>query len=116
MKYTRLYTGPDGLSHFQDVEIGLSSAKGGQNLSQLIKATGVIFRETGAGYDYDWHNPSRRQFVVNLDGAVDVVASDGTTRRFGPGEIFLAEDITGKGHISRAVNNQPRKSLFITLD
>ena len=116
MKYTRLYTGPDGLSHFQDVEVPLTSAGNGQYLSELMKATGVIFRVTGADYDYDYHNAPRQQFVVNLEGAVDIIASDGTTRRFGPGEIFLAEDTTGKGHISRAVNNQPRKSLFIALD
>ncbi len=116
MKYTRLYTGPDGLSHFQDIEVPLTSGESGQYLSELIKATGVIFRVTGADYDYNWHNAPRRQFVVNLEGGVEIVASDGTTRRFGPGEIFLAEDITGKGHISRAVNNQPRKSLFIALD
>ncbi|MBM2825102.1 MAG: hypothetical protein HW402_766 [Dehalococcoidales bacterium] len=116
MKYTRLYTGPDGLSHFQDVEIPLDGGKSGQHLSKLIKATGVIFRVTGADYDYDWHNAPRRQFVVNLEGSVEIVASDGTTRRLGPGEIMLAEDTTGKGHISRAVNNQPRNSLFIALD
>jgi len=34
----------------------------------------------------------------------------------GVGEMFLAEDTTGQGHISRAVNGQVRHSLFITLD
>lgn len=116
MRYARLYTGPDGLSHFQDVDMPLTRGRNGQYLSELIKATGVIFRVTGPDYDYDWHNAPRRQFVVNLEGAVEIVASDGITRCFGPGEIVLAEDTTGKGHISRAVNGQPRKSLFITLD
>ncbi len=116
MKYTRMYTGADGLSHFQDVDVPLSGGKGGQHLSELFKASGVIFRVTGADYDYDWHNAPRRQFVVNLEGSVEIVASDGTTRRFGPGEILLAEDTTGKGHISRAVNGQPRNSIFIALD
>ena len=32
------------------------------------------------------------------------------------GDILLAEDTTGQGHISRAVAGKPRKSLFITLD
>jgi hypothetical protein len=35
---------------------------------------------------------------------------------FGAGDILLAEDLTGRGHISRAVNGQPRRSLFITID
>lgn len=116
MKYTRLYTGADGLSHFQDVEMPLTTGEGGQYLSELIKAKGVIFRTTGADYDYSWHNAPRRQFIVNLEGSVEIEASDGTIRRFGPGEVFLAEDATGKGHVSRAVNRQPRKSLIIVLD
>ena len=41
---------------------------------------------------------------------------DGTVRRFTTGDILLAEDTTGQGHISRAVNGKPRKSLFIALD
>jgi len=51
-----------------------------------------------------------------LDGAVDVEISDGTIRRFSTGDVLLAEDTTGRGHISRAVDNQPRTSVFITLD
>ncbi|HEY91073.1 MAG TPA: hypothetical protein G4O07_04485 [Dehalococcoidia bacterium] len=47
---------------------------------------------------------------------MEIETGDGTVRRFGPGDIMLAEDITGRGHISRAVNHRPRKSIFITLD
>ena len=48
-------------------------------------------------------------------GPVEIEIGDGTRRVFHPGEILLAEDTTGQGHISRAVNGQPRKSLFIPL-
>ena len=116
MNYTRIYTGEDGLTHFQDVDVPLTSGEHSQYFSELIKATGIIFRITGADYDFDYHNAPRKQFIVNLDGGVEITASDGTVRVFGSGEIILAEDTTGKGHISRAVNNQPRKSLFIPLE
>jgi hypothetical protein len=39
----------------------------------------------------------------------------GRKLRLGPGHILLAEDTTGKGHISRAVGGADRLSLFITL-
>jgi hypothetical protein len=42
--------------------------------------------------------------------------SDGEKRVLGPGEVFLVEDTHGKGHISRAVNNQLRHCIFVTLD
>lgn len=71
---------------------------------------------SGADYDLDWHNAPRRQFVVNLEGELEIIASDSTTRRFGAGEVFPAEDTTGKGHITRTVNKQPRRSLIVTLD
>jgi uncharacterized cupin superfamily protein len=55
------------------------------------------------------------KFVVNLSGEVEITVSDGETRRFGPGTILLAEDVTGKGHISRGVGNAERVSIFVPL-
>ena len=75
-----------------------------------------MFREVGGDYDLDFHNAPRRQFVVNLTGAVDIGVGDGTVRRLGPGEILLAEDTQGEGHTSRAVDGKPRQCLFIPLD
>ncbi len=116
MQITRLYTGPDGEAHFEDIAVPLADAGDIGRLSELIPATGIIFRETGPEYDYTWHHAPRRQYIIMLSGEVDVTIGDGTTRRFGPGNILLAEDTTGRGHISRAVNNQPRRSIFVTLD
>ncbi|NQW16279.1 MAG: hypothetical protein HQ478_02220 [Chloroflexi bacterium] len=115
MKVTRLYTGDDNQSHFQDIEIELSPSGVGL-LSEKYPATGVIFRETAADYDLDFHNAPRKQFVVCLDASVEVTIGDGTSRVFGPGDIFLAEDVTGQGHISKAVNGQVRHSLFIPIE
>ena len=116
MKITRIYTGEDGESHFEDSDISLSNSENSDFRSDLIKATGIIFRETGSDYDLDFHNAPRRQFVINLEGSVELVTGDGSSRILGPGDILLAEDTTGKGHISRAIDNQPRTSIFVTLD
>jgi NADPH:quinone reductase-like Zn-dependent oxidoreductase len=116
MKITRLYTGDDNESHFEDVDIPLEDKGAIGMLSRPLQATGIIFRETGAGYDYDWHPAPQRQFVIMLEGAVDIEVSGGMTRRFGPGDIVLAEDTGGRGHISRAVDGKPRRSIFVTLD
>ena len=37
-------------------------------------------RETPGDYKFDWHCAPRKQFIVNLDGAVDVEVSDGTRK------------------------------------
>ena len=116
MRITRLFTGTDGESHFEDQEVEICPQGEIGALSARYLATGVVFRETTGDYDYDWHNAPARQYVVMLEGSVEIQVGDGTRRRFGPGDILLAEDTTGRGHQSRAVDHQPRRSLFITLD
>lgn len=115
MRITRIYTGDDGESHFQDVELPLQSGGGGR-ISELQKARGIVFRETDSSYDLDFHNAPRRQYVINLSGSVELEIGDGTKRILGPGEILLAEDTTGRGHKSRAVDGEPRRSIFVPLD
>jgi hypothetical protein len=116
MKITRLYVDAKGETHFEDVEIPYERDDASGRTSKRLPATGIIFRETPASYDYDWHNAPRKQYIINLDAAVEITVSDGEVRRIGPGEVFLVEDTTGKGHISRAVNKQLRHSIFVTLD
>ena len=116
MRVVRLYTGPDKKSHFEDIQIPLKDAGKVGFISELYKATGVVFRETTGDYNYDFHTAPRRQYVVNLEGEVEIEVGDGAKRILRSGDILLAEDTTGQGHISRAVAGKPRKSLFITLD
>ena len=117
MQVVRIYTGDDGRSHFEDVDIDMQDRGGGLGrISDLWSGSGVMFREVDGDYDLDFHNAPRRQLVVNLKGSVDIEVGDGTVRRMEPGSILLAEDLEGQGHISRAVDGQPRECLFIPLD
>jgi len=116
IKVVRLYTGSDQRSHFEDITVPLKDGGKIGFLSELVKATGVVFRITTGEYNYDFHPAPRRQYVVNLEGEVEIEVGDGTRRILRSGEILLAEDTTGQGHISRAIAGKPRKSLFITLD
>jgi hypothetical protein len=117
MRVTRIYSGDDGESHFEDVEVPMLDRGGPIGLiSKLEEATGILFRETEGDYSYGFHNAPRRQYVINLDASVEIEIGDGTKRILGPGEILLAEDTTGHGHISRSVDGKPRRSLFVTLD
>ena len=113
MKAARIYTGADGRSHFEDLDIPLKPSSYG-TLSDLVPSSGVIFRETPVGGALDFHVAPRRQFVITLAGLVEVECGDGTKRRFGAGDIMLADDTTGQGHITREIHG-PRRSLFIPL-
>ena len=115
MKYLRIYADENGESHFEDVEVPLSSQSRSSELSELIPATGIIFRRSPADQFIDWHPAPRRQFVITLSGEAEVEASDGEVRRIGPGTVMLADDTTGKGHITREVGSVERLSLFVPL-
>ncbi len=44
-----------------------------------------------------------------------MTAGDGEVRRFGPGRIILMDDLTGKGHITRAVGDVDHIALTIPV-
>ena len=115
MRIHNLYTDANGESHFRDIEVDWAEERRGSKLSKRMPATGIIFRETSADYDVDWHPAPRSQYIVNLDAGVQITASDGESRVIGAGEIILVEDITGKGHLSKGLGKM-RHSLFIPID
>ena len=114
MVVTRLYTGPDGLTHAEEIDLKLTS-NGGTELSEMAKVTGLQFRRQAPNYFQDWHTAPRRQYVITLSGRGEVELTGGKKIPLGPGHILLAEDLTGKGHISRGVGTDDRVSLTIPL-
>lgn len=116
MKITRIHSDSGGETHFDDLDIPLEDFGEIGMLSALQEASGIIFRETPGDYDFAWHNAPRRQYLIILEGEVDITVSDGATRRFGDGDVVLLEDTSGKGHYSKAVEGRKRKSVFVTLD
>jgi hypothetical protein len=116
MTLTRVYADADGESHFDNMEYSLRDEGEIGMLSEMLPAKGVIFRENSADYDFDWHHAPRRQFVVLLDGHIEIEVSSGEKRQFRGGDVVLLEDTTGKGHRTRTVDGKPRRSLFIALD
>lgn len=116
MQIHNLYVDEAGETHFRDIEVEWKHEGPGGRMSGRLPATGIIFRETAADYDLDWHPAPRRQYIVNLDAGVEITASDGEVRVIGAGEVIFVEDVSGKGHLSRAVSAQARRSIFIPVD
>jgi len=124
MKYTRLYTGTDGKSRFGEVDLptkdyipayvktGIAVAR----QTDTMKSVGIFLREWIPQSSYEWHTAPRRQFVIVTEGALDITPGDGAKRRFGPGEYFLIEDLTGGGHLTELAGNKSAKSIFVPLE
>ncbi len=116
MKIHRLYTDANGESHFGDIDVEYVENTRGGRLSRRLPATGIIFREVPPTYDLDWHPAPRRQYIINLDNGVQITASDGEARVIAAGEVILVEDTTGKGHLSKAINERVRNCIFVPID
>jgi len=112
---TRIFTGPDGQTHAEEIELKLAPGGGSTELSEMAMATGVQFRRQAPNYFEDWHTAPRRQYVITLSGQGEIEIGGGQRIPLGPGHILLVEDLTGKGHISRGVGTEDRISILIPL-
>lgn len=103
MKIIKLYTGDDGKSYFKEVDSGVETQRPLGNYSKKYPVSGMLFREFTAGLEFPWHTAPQNQYIIYIEGKVEVQASGGEMRIFGPGDVLLASDLTGAGHITRTL-------------
>src|SRR6516225_5487672 len=108
MSIFRLYSGSDGQSHLEKLSFSFTPGDIAEQ-SPTQAASGISFSRIKGGAFSDWHNAPRRQYVITLAGALEIGLGDGSVHRLGPGDGILAEDLTGKGHTTRAVGNDTRR-------
>jgi hypothetical protein len=116
--YTRILTTDDGGSAFEDAELHLSELQAAEGTTAMLvgalgEAHGVAFVRF-ADFPSQPHPAAEPQWVVMLRGAIEVHVSDGTSRRFGPGDLVLATDTTGRGHVTLTIGPPPHEALGIS--
>jgi hypothetical protein len=120
VRYGVLFTDKNGDSHFKDGEIGFELVDFAPpappvGLSSYLPASKLVFFKIPAGWIGDWHPAPMRQFFCCLAGEFELTASDGETRVYGAGEVFLLEDTTGKGHKSRVTSEEDFVAAIVQL-
>jgi quercetin dioxygenase-like cupin family protein len=106
----RIFPGPDGRSRVEE------RSPGSLPTPQIpLPATQVYFREFPAGTFLDWHPAPRRQVVILLSGELENDVGDGRLYRFGPGDVRIIEDTTGRGHTTRVVGGKPALLAVVPL-
>lgn len=115
MKLTRLYTGDDNESHFEDMGEMIFENKGIMGaFSNKLDATGMFIHEYDTTFQVEWYNPPvGKIYVVFIEGQQQISVGNGDTRIFGYGDILLAEDLTGHGHCTKALS--AGKSIILTV-
>ncbi len=111
-KYVTLYTGTDDNSYFREDDPGVETKQPLGSYSKKFLTTSLMFRTFLAGAKYDWHNAPQPQYIVYLEGKVEVEVSSGEKKIFNPGDVLFATDLKGKGHITRTLTNG--RSIIIT--
>ncbi len=79
MAIFRMYTGPDGKSHWEEQTLAEHPI-----LTKPQAAAHIVFSEQPVGKFLDWHPAPRRQYVIVVSGQLEIGFGDGTVRRFGP--------------------------------
>ena len=118
--YTRIVVTDDGRSAFEDTELQLGEISLGDGIQPMLvgplgTVRGVAYC-TFADFGSEPHTASDPQWVVVLAGELEVEVSDGTSRRFRPGDLVLATDTSGAGHITRVIGGTPVHALGISAD
>ena len=110
MQIVRVFSGDDGESHFEDLttdQFRKFVALAGEGSVDLISRASPSFS--------DFHTAPRRQYVVMMAGTVEFENADGTKRRLAAGDVLVAEDMTGRGHLARGIGPEQRVMLAVPL-
>ena len=100
VKVYHVYSGADGTSHVEviDMQLILGRDGGKRILSQAV--TSAHLGTSSPKELSDWHYAVNQHFILSLVGNLRFDTGDGKEYLLKPGQAVLAEDWTGKGHRS----------------
>ena len=109
MKIPRIYTGGDGRSHFEEIDLPVASRGLGSEQSAPMRVKNAVFLSSTLEANKAigrMHPASKRLLVVKLSGEIEITVGDGSKRVFGPGHIHILDDTHGEGHRGRHLTEE----------
>jgi quercetin dioxygenase-like cupin family protein len=111
MKFPMIHADERGETHFgaqdiadRELAVGPPPNPTGQ-MSDIGVVTNMCVISFRAGTEAPAHNAPQPYVCIILSGEGEVVTSDGEARRFHPGDVLFCNDLTGKGHVTRAITD-----------
>jgi len=98
----RIYTGTDGLSHVENIELNA------QSVVEKLTAARVSVAQPGTFSDY--HVGPERRYIINLTDGGQLQVAEGKVD-LPAGSIEFIDDLTGKGHTTANVGKEHRVSI-----
>ena len=107
-----------GDTHIATIDLPVMETYAGvvAGLSEIPATTMGMGRFLERKPDVGVHNAPRRQFLVVLQGALELVTTLDQREQLRPGDVLLADDVGTKGHISRDVGDEPLMLMAIGID
>ena len=120
MQHACLYVDDLGESHFKDISFELEPSEFAPpapplNVSTTVPAKQLLFVSAPADWKGDWHPSPARQYLLMMSGELEIQASDGETRVFKSGDVILATDVVGTGHMSHSLGPDELKAVIVQL-
>jgi hypothetical protein len=118
MQCLRIYAEDDGTSRFEDVELKRKMTHIVDGVPPLLVSgpfacSEITFVEQPRGsVGWEAHVAPRKQWVIVISGRVAIKTSDGSCREVGPGEVILAEDTAGRGHLATPLTTDFRFAMI----
>ena len=116
MRCIRFWTDAEGISRFEEGRIALKDGGTVNFLSDKFLTKSISFAETKAGESLQWHNAPAKQFVITLRGTLDFWNKVDEHIVITPGDILLAEDVTGPGHSWKLIGDDPWRRAYVILE
>ena len=111
MKFAMIHTDDRGETHFSAHDVPDREAPFGPppnptgQIADLGAVTSMFVFSIPVGTSVPAHNAPQPYICIVLSGELEDAASDGEARRFKPGAMLFCNDLTGKGHVTRAITN-----------
>jgi hypothetical protein len=113
----RIYGDAAGDTHLQPIELPAKETFAGtvRGINDIPATTAGMAAFLDRKPDTGVHEAPCRQFVVVLEGELEIITNLGHEERLGPGDVLLADDVGSKGHISRDVGEQPLMLMTVGI-
>ncbi len=117
-----LFTDSDGYAKFRDIRLALSEGSPAAAFSVLTQGNGHQFRRSPVGFQSNFHCTSTPQWLIVLQGAMEIGLQDGSSRIFRAGQCFYSNDTLPEGadfdaalhgHSSQQAGDTPLVTLFV---
>ena len=120
MQYVRVITDAEGRSRFMEADVTMerkdfAPPAAPMQVSEFQAARRWALLRLPVAWDGSWHPTPVRQLIVCMTGQLEITVGDGQSRRFGPGEMVMLEDTTGKGHVTKVIGSQEAECLAVQL-